>query len=248
MASQSTYGQQAPLGRRAIGLALALVANLLLILMLLSLAPFAPSGPPAGRSPVLIDLPPTAEPSPARTVDRRKAVTKPSPPKSAPEPPPPPAPVPPPMPWNIMMVSKDVFAASDISKLPQRRTEVAANAGAPAPGKGDTDDDGATQTGPNGERLYNAQWYVEPTDAELAYYLPRNVPQGAVAMIACRTVARFRVEDCVELGDSPRGLGLARAIVQAAWQFKVRPPSINGRPQIGEWVRIRIDFSKVRAP
>lgn len=241
MNASSTYGQRAPVGRRAAGLALAALANLLLILMLLSLAPFAPSGPPAGRAPVLIDLPPAQETARTRTAARRKAEVTPSQPQRRPDPPPPPTP---PVPLDIMIVSKQVFAASDISKLPQRRTELAANAaGASASAGAQGDDDGPTETGPNGERLYNARWYVEPTQAELAYYVPANAPRPAVAMIACKTVARFRVEDCVPLGETPAGSGLARAIVNAAWQFKIRPPSIGGKAMVGEWVRIRIDFT-----
>jgi protein TonB len=47
----------------------------------------------------------------------------------------------------------------------------------------------------------------------------------------------------VPIDDYPRGSGIARALVNASWQFKVRPPRINGIPEVGSWVRIRIEFS-----
>ncbi|MDQ3145181.1 MAG: hypothetical protein M3Q57_09960, partial [Pseudomonadota bacterium] len=98
-------------------------------------------------------------------------------------------------------------------------------------------------TGPNGEPLYAAEWHREPTNAQLAGYLPKQMPQGGGSgLVACRTAERFRVEDCVELGSTPPGSRLAAAVRQAAWQFLVRPPRIGGRPQVGGWVRIRIDY------
>ena len=84
----------------------------------------------------------------------------------------------------------------------------------------------------------------EPTNAELSFYMPKNMPNKSWGIIACRTVARNLVEDCQPVGDDPRGSGIARALVNAAWQFKVRPPRINGKPEIGSWVSIRIDFSE----
>lgn len=139
---------------------------------------------------------------------------------------PPPQPSTKPTPWLEM--SNDEMAASDISKLP-------------AAGSGGGGDSEVVGHGPNGEALYAAEWAREPTDAELAGYLPRNAPEG-YGLIACRTIANNRVDDCIELENSPPGSHLASAVRQAAWQFHVRPPRKGGHALIGSWVRIRIDY------
>ena len=95
--------------------------------------------------------------------------------------------------------------------------------------------------GPNGEILYAAEWAREPTNAELAGYIPANAPEGS-GLVACKTIPGNRVDNCIELGDSPRGTHLARAVRLAAWQFRVRPPRKGGHAMIGQWVRIRIDY------
>ena len=96
-------------------------------------------------------------------------------------------------------------------------------------------------TAPNGEPLYAARWYREPTRQEMAGYLSTATPPS-VALIACRTVEGYYVEDCVLIEESPAGSMIGRAALAAAWQFRVRPARIGGREQFGSWVRIRIDW------
>ena len=134
-------------------------------------------------------------------------------------------------PWIEM--SKEDMAASDISKFPKA-------------GSGSAGDSEVVGRGPNGEELYAARWAREPTDAELGGYLPRDPPDG-YGLIACKTVPGNRVDDCIELDQEPRGSHLASAVRQAAWQFRVRPPRKGGRPLVGAWVQIRIDYSFARS-
>lgn len=98
-------------------------------------------------------------------------------------------------------------------------------------------------TAPNGEPLYAARWYREPTRQELAGYLSTAVAPSS-ALIVCRTVPDFYVEDCELLGESPNGSQIGRAVMAAAWQFRVRPAIVGGRSQVGSWVRIRIDYRR----
>lgn len=152
---------------------------------------------------------------------------------------PPPVPVPGKVEWpeGFIELSRNDYRATDISKMKRAESGGAQQANAGSPG-----DSASVGQGPGGVRLYAAQWYREPTDAEIGPYLPQRRMQGDWAMIACKTIEKYHVEDCQELGESPPGSGLARAIRQASWQFLVRPPRVNGKPQIGEWVRIRFDF------
>jgi len=55
------------------------------------------------------------------------------------------------------------------------------------------------------------------------------------------------VENCQIIGENPRGTGLAKALRLASWQFLVKPPRINNKPQLGVWVRIHFDFGSASA-
>jgi protein TonB len=96
-------------------------------------------------------------------------------------------------------------------------------------------------TAPDGSPLYAAAWYRRPYDDELSGYL--STAQGpGWGLIACKTAPEWRVEDCVALGESPQGSNIARSVLAASWQFKVRPPRVGGQSLVGSWVRIRIDY------
>ena len=98
--------------------------------------------------------------------------------------------------------------------------------------------------GPNGEPLYVAEWYRRPRQVELEPYIPERARgRPGWGMIVCRTVENYRVDDCREWGDGPRGSGYAGAVRQAAFQFRVRPPRKGGKSLVGSWVAIRIDYT-----
>lgn len=225
---------ESPFRRRTTALALVIAAHVGLVIMLLRLAP--PPAAPVAPAVTAIELLPDREARP-RTVEKRREAHEQAE-RREPVPPPPP----PELPYRlegVIPLSRAEFAAADIARLPSHPRE------APAAEAAESASAESAARGPNGERLYNAEWYREPTQAELSYYLPGGVSGVGWAMIACQTVDDYRVDNCVELGQSPAGSGLASAIRQAAWQFRVLPPRIGGRPLVGAWVRIRIEFGKL---
>ncbi len=220
---------------RALAFIIVVLVHLLLALVLLLINPPGPK-PRNDNTPSVFVLLPDSTPQRARKSAARKrpaaskhVATTPVPPPERPV-----------VPAKPVIFGDLAYNAVDISRMPS----------APAAGTVDagTGQDGDTAegvgTGPGGVTLYKAEWQREPTNAELRFYMPKNQHADSWGTIACRTAARNLVEDCVPLADYPGGSGIARALVNAAWQFRVRPPRIDGKPEIGAWVRIRIDFSQ----
>lgn len=232
------YSYRPSLGNRLTAIALSLAICAIIVLMLIRMGWLGPGGPKAGErlTAVTFHEQSSEKAQHKAAAAQQKARQQVVQPRPVPQVPPTPQPV---MPLPFIQMSREQYAAADISKLGKKQ-EQAGNSGASggsAAGPGE---------GPGGARLYNAEWYREPTDAEMVTYMPKRDVSGGWAMIACKTQEKFRVDDCQELGESPPGSGLARALRQAAWQFLVRPPRIDGKPQIGVWVRIRFDFTKAR--
>ena len=109
-----------------------------------------------------------------------------------------------------------------------------------AEGSGRGGDSAVVGKGPRGETLYAAEWLREPTNQEIGHYLGSA---SGMALIACKTYPQYRVEECYALGSEPASARLDRKLLEATWQFKVRPPRKNGESMVGEWVRIRVTWN-----
>lgn len=220
------------LRRRATGFALAIAVNLLLLLVMRGLGVLPDTVLTSTRA-LVVDLLPRsddAESKPAKAAEKpREVVPVPRPPR-LPKAPRIRSPIPPLRPLDMIEMSSEEMAAADLRNLPK--------GGAGAGGAGDSEEVGR---GPHGEVLYAAEWAREPTNAELTGYMPTNAPEGT-GLVICKTIPGNRVDNCQEIGESPRGTHLARAVRLAAWQFRVRPPRKGGKAMVGEWVRIRITY------
>ncbi len=219
---------------RAAALLLIVLIHLALVLALL----FARSARQAVEPPPtvvrLIALPAPAAPKPRAKATPRRAASP-----NLIKAPKPIVDVPPQRDAKAALFKTEMFDAIDISKLPSHKGVAVAD-GSAGSGTGDADGLGpGIGSGPHGEALYAAAWYREPRDAEIQPYLPHHLPPVATADIMCRTIAGFGVEDCQEIGETPSGTGLSRAIRQAGWQFKVKPVRLGQKFEVGTWVRIR---------
>ena len=168
--------ERSPLRRRVSGLALALAANLLILLILLTLNRFAPDARKVSQALVVDFLPEshsaaTERQAPTKPVEKTKVQPLPKPPITLPAKPTITLPPQPPKPAPFIEMSSADLAAGDLRNLPKA-------------GAGDGDSE-VVGKGPHGEVLYAAEWARHPTDAELGGYLPKNAPDG-FGLIACR--------------------------------------------------------------
>lgn len=232
------------------GVLLALVVEALLVLVVLSIgsAISGPKGSEDGLVSIRFRAAPEQKqvPTPEEEQQPRKETIQ-RPAERSPETPDQPAPAvaqprPQPPAPALIPLSPSQMAASDISRAPSPPAAPArsrmgpVDTSPPAP-----DSPRVSGSGPNGEPLYAAAWYREPYPDELNGYLSTATGPGW-GLIACRTAPDYRVEDCVKVDEYPNGSNIARAVLAAAWQFRVRPPRVGGQYRVGEWVRIRIDY------
>lgn len=251
--SVASAARYAPSRRdRVVSFVLAVLVGVFLVFVLIIMSNVAGGGGDAGGQLVAINIaPPSAEKDKAKAAPKQDVKQQPQVQTVTTPPPklPPRVEIPSKnqveWPPGFIKLSREDIAKADISKIKPAGGS-SGSSGASQGGGGNAE---GTGDGPGGARVYNAEWYREPTRAELSPYMSaaRGGSSGDWAMIICRTVERYHVEDCREVDESPRGSGLARALRQAAWQFLVRPPRIDGKAQLGTWVRIRFDFKAAKA-
>jgi protein TonB len=238
--------------RRASSIGLALALELLLLLVLLTLGARTTVHQPKGETVSTFDVrdqspkPEKREsgPAPAARAARPSPLT---PPQTVPSPrpvrTPPPALV---LPRPVTTPLPAAPASSPAPTTPKItaviRSDMANVRGPQGSAGASGDSERIAGSGPNGEPLYRAEWYREPYRDELTGYLD-YVKQDAWALINCQTEPEYRVDHCVLVDEWPQGSNMGRAILAAAWQFKVRPPRVGGKVLVGEWVRIKIDYT-----
>lgn len=229
---QSTADWRRPdVRQRVLVILLTLLAELLFLLVLLGLGPSSWVPPlKVGQVTDVVFLP--EPPAPHAPAPSPSAKAPAAPAKTH-------APVIPPSPLAkspYLKLTSQEFAAADIAKL--------GSAGGHGKAAGEGSSSASVGVGPGGSTLYQAEWYREPTNAELNGYLTRkSIEPGSWAEVACKTIPDNRVENCQAIGESPPGSGLARAIRLAGWQFRIRPPRVDGKPMVGTWVKVHIDFT-----
>jgi len=227
---------------RAAAAAIALALELLLILVLIALGVRALPRKEVAMAPATFDV---SEESKKPTPEQQAAAAPAPPQRQATAPQPQPAPpavaVPSPPPAAIIPVSPQQMQAFDISRLarpPAPKAPAYGPANSPVFG-----DSVRVGTAPNGQPMYGASWYLhEPTHQEMAGYL--STAQPGWALITCKTVPDYRVENCVGLDEYPENSHLIESVIAASWQFRVRPPRVNGVLEVGDWVRIRFTYEE----
>jgi protein TonB len=242
-------------GSRAAGICLALLIEVLLLLALLSLNRAQPGREDKAATVVSLKVDDVSEEVPEVSTpkpEQRAEEQPPAPERPAPEQPLPPRPAEP-LPRPPVQPKAAPLVPAPLPPLLELPPSAALRPNPASPPKrayGPPDKGGSAAsrdservgTAPNGEPLYAAAWYREPSLAQMRGYLSTASGPGW-GLIACRTAPDYRVEDCVGLDEYPQGSQMMRAVLAAAWEFKVQPPRLGGRPLIGSWVRIRIDYA-----
>lgn len=98
----------------------------------------------------------------------------------------------------------------------------------------------------NGEgRLFPASWAEVPSQRLLGKHNPPRARYEGVsggALLACRVLPSRRLADCAVLRETPEGYGFGKAALEAAADFRVNPPMLDGQAVAGGRVAVPVAF------
>lgn len=94
-------------------------------------------------------------------------------------------------------------------------------------------------------RVSPPDWLARPDAKELADHYPslaRALDIEGRALISCSVDLKGRLQGCVSVAASPRGLGFDKAALAMSKLFAMQPRLVDGKPVAGGTVRIPIRF------
>lgn len=196
----SSYLYRTSWRSRITAFVLALISVALLILMLIRIG-VLPAGPALQPTMAMLDLrmppkPQPPSPAPKMIKPRPSSKAKAAPPVHVEKVPPPKTP---PVPWNVIPMTTEQFAAADISKMSAHGTTGKA-AGAAAEGNGEAGNGQGKGPG-GGDEIYDVDWYVKPGRGVMDSYMSRVTAHSGWGEIKCRMIDHYHVEDCQELDE-----------------------------------------------
>jgi TonB family protein len=104
----------------------------------------------------------------------------------------------------------------------------------------------AAAASPAPAQVTNPDWEKIPNGDDFAARFPPQALEagkGGRADIECKVAAEGFLKNCRVVSETPKGEGFGNAALAMAWDFKMKPQSVDGKPVEGASVHIPIRFT-----